>query len=291
MTIPLEVVGAGKRYRRGWALQNCDLAIRPSSITALVGPNGAGKSTLLAAACGLISLTTGTIAVDGRTVDRRMDPDLGYLAQDKPLYRRWRVSDMLAQTRDLNISWDDAHARRLVDEARLPLDAKVGTLSGGQRTRLALALVLGRRPAMVLLDEPMADLDPLARLQVQQTLMTEVAETGMTVLLSSHILGEVRDTCDELLLLQDGRVSLSGPMDELVDDHRLLIGPSPDSLDWLPTELRVEVRSTRKQTTVLVSSAPPSLPEGWTSEPANLDDIVIARLRQAELGQTQDGAA
>lgn len=169
MTIRLEVRRAGKRYKRGWALRDCDVSITPSSITALVGPNGAGKSTLMAAAAGLISLTEGEIAVDGRLVDRRMDQGLGYLAQDKPLYRRWRVSDMLAQTKDLNSAWDDGHARRLVAEAGLPLDARVGTLSGGQRTRLALILVLGRRPALVLLDEPLADLDPLARLHVQQT--------------------------------------------------------------------------------------------------------------------------
>jgi len=137
--------------------------------------------------------------VDGRLVNGRMDSALGYLAQDKPLYRRWRVSDMLAHTKDLNTTWDDRHARRLVDDAGLSLNTRVGTLSGGQRTRLALILVLGRRPAMVLLDEPLADLDPLARLQLQQSLMAEVADTGMTVLLSSHILNEVQDHCDARL--------------------------------------------------------------------------------------------
>ena len=282
MTTRLEIRNAGKRYKRGWALQHCDGTIEPSSITAVVGPNGAGKSTLLAAASGLISLTEGSIAVDGRVVGRRIDSAMGYLAQDKPLYRRWRVSEMLAQTADLNTEWDDRHARRLVDEAGLTGDDRVGTLSGGQRTRLALILVLGRRPNLVLLDEPLADLDPLARLRVQQTLMAEVADTGMTVVMSSHILTEVNDACDALMLLQDGRVTLHGPMDQLVQQHRILTGPASESLDWLPSAHRVEVRSIGPQTTVLVSTAPSFLPVGWTDEPADLDEIVIARLRNAE---------
>lgn len=282
MTIRLEMCSAGKRYKRGWALHHCDGTIEPSSITAVVGPNGAGKSTLLAEAAGLISLTEGSIAVDGRVVDRRMDAAVGYLAQDKPLYRRWRVSEMLAQTADLNTDWDDRYARRLIDEAGLSGDDRVGALSGGQRTRLALILVLGRRPSLVLLDEPLADLDPLARLRVQQTLMAEVADTGMTVVMSSHILNEVNDACDALMLLQNGRVTLHGPMDQLVQQHRILTGPTSDPLDWLPSEHRVEVRSVGPQTTVLVSTAPSVLPVGWTDEPADLDEIVIARLRTAE---------
>lgn len=286
MSIRLEIRDAGKRYKRGWALQHCDAVIEPSSITALVGPNGAGKSTLLGAAAGLLSLTEGDVAVDGRPVDRRMDPAVGYLAQDKPLYRRWRVSDMLAQTKDLNAHWDGRHAQQLIDEASLSVNDRVGALSGGQRTRLALILVLARRPALVLLDEPMADLDPLARLRVQQTLMTEVADTGMTVVVSSHILTEIRDACDALLLLQDGRVTLHGSMDDLVKQHRILTGPTADSLDWLPQGDRVEVRSVGKQTTVLVSAAPPVLPARWIDEPADLDEIVIARLRSAESAAT-----
>lgn len=282
MTIRLEIHNAGKRYKQSWALHHCDATIEPSSITALVGPNGAGKSTLLGAAAGLISLTEGEVVVDGRQVDRRMDPAIGYLAQDKPLYRRWRVSEMLAQAKDLNTDWDSRRAERLIDEAGLSLKDRVGTLSGGQRTRLALVLVLGRRPDLVLLDEPMAALDPLARLRVQQTLMTEVADTGMTVVMSSHILAELRDVCDALLLLQGGCSALDGPMDNLIQQHRILTGPTTDSLDWLPSGDRVEVRSAGLQTTVLVSTAPRVLPANWIDEPADLEEIVIARLRSAE---------
>lgn len=294
MTIQLEVRGAGKRHPRGWALRDCDLTVDPSTVTALIGPNGAGKSTLMAAAAGLTSLTTGEILVNGRPAGRAMPPELGYLAQDAPLYRRWRVADMVDQTADLNTSWDAPHAARLIDEAGIDPDIRVGSLSGGQRARLALALVLGKRPALVLLDEPLAGLDPLARLQVQQTLMAEVATTGMTVLMSSHILGDVQDTCDDLVLLQDGRVTLRGPVDVLISRHRLLTGPpaDPAALGWLKAPDVVEVRSSLRQTTVLVSAPPPGLPAGWTDQPATLDEIVIARLRATtQPGHTQEGAA
>lgn len=155
-------------------------------------------------------------------------------------------------------------------------------MSGGQRTRLALILVLGRRPGLVVLDEPLVDLDPLARLHVQQTLMAEVADTGLTVLLTSHILTEVQDTCDSLLLLQNGRITLQGETDALVRQHRMLTGPYPDPLDWLPEACQVEIRTTPRQTTVLVSAPPPVLPIGWTEEPVGLEEIVIAKLRSAE---------
>ncbi len=282
MTIRLEVRNAVKRYKRGWALRDCDATIQPSTITALVGPNGAGKSTLLAAAAGVVSLTQGEISVDGRPVDRRIDPAVGYLAQNRPLYRRWRVSEMLAHTKDLNTQWDGRHAEQLIDRAAISTDDRVGHLSGGQWTSLALILVLAKRPALVLLDEPLAALDPLARLRVQQTLMAEVADTGMTVVMSSHIVGEIGDTCDALLLLQDGHVTLQGPMDDVVQRHRILTGPRADPLDWLPRTDRVEVRSAGQQTSVLVSAVPPFLPPRWTEQPVDLEDIVIARLRSAE---------
>lgn len=289
MSVRLEFRDAGKHFKRGWALRHCDVVVEPGSITALIGPNGAGKSTLLGAAAGILSLSEGSVVVDGRPIDRRMDPAVGYLAQDKPMYRRWRVSDMLAQTRDLNADWDGPHAQRLLEQASLSLDERVGALSGGQRTRLALVLVLGRRPALLLLDEPMADLDPLARLRIQQTLMTEVADTGMTVVMSSHILTELRDVCDDLLLLQDAQVTLHGPMDDLVQQHRILTGPAVDSLDWLPPGHRVEVRSAGMQTSVLVSAAPPTLPPQWIDEPADLEEIVIARLRSGENAAAHTG--
>lgn len=279
---PFRASGVGKRFRRGWALRDCTFALRPATVTALVGPNGAGKSTLMSAAAGLQQLTEGAIEINGTAaVTVRPHPDLGYLAQDKPLYRQLRVDDMLDIARHLNRRWDSALARRLVDEAGLPPTAKVRTLSGGQRTRLALALVLARRPSVLLLDEPLADLDPLARREVQQTLLTETMDTGMTVLMSSHILGEIEDVCEDLLVLRDGRITLAGALEDLLARHRVLIGPASgaDDLPWLPTDAVLEASRTSRQTTVLISRPVVDLPTGWTSETPTLDELVIGYLR------------
>lgn len=281
---PLRVTDLGKKYRRKWALQSCSFALRPGVITALVGPNGAGKSTLMATAAGLLTATEGRIEITGTPVTTTpAHPNLGYLAQDKPLYGRYRVTDMLAIGRHLNARWDDARARRLVDQAGISLSSRVRTLSGGQRTRLALALVLARRPSVLLLDEPLADLDPLARLEVQQTLMTEVLDTGMTVLLSSHILGEIQDACEDLLLLQNGRMVLDGTLEDLLSEHRMLVGPgagqSDEALAWLPADGVVEIRRTLRQTLVLLNRHAPGLAPGWTESDPSLDELVVAYLR------------
>ena len=176
----LTVRDAGVHYRRGWALRRCSFELAPGGITALVGPNGAGKSTLMMAASGLLALTEGSVRVFGASVHTSpAHPDLGYLAQDKPLYRQASVQAMLWIGQKLNARWDAVLAQQLCDEAGLDRRARVRTLSSGQRTRLALALVLARRPTLLLLDEPLADLDPLARLEVQQMLLAQVADTGM----------------------------------------------------------------------------------------------------------------
>lgn len=281
----LRVEGAGKKFRGGgWVLRDCSFTVRRGSITALVGPNGSGKTTVMAAAVGLIDLNEGDIAIHGTAVrGTTVRPELGYLAQDKPLYRQYTVSTLLDIGGHLNSRWDSALADRLCEEADLDLRAKVGTLSGGQRTRLALALVLARRPSLLLLDEPLADLDPLARLEVQQTLLAEVADTGVTVLMSSHILGEIQDTSDDLLLLANGRIVLHGPIDDAVDRHILLTGPGEDEagLALLPSSQVVETRRSPRQLRVLVDGQPPYVPDGWTAATPTLEEVVVARFRSA----------
>lgn len=286
----LSVRGAGRRYRRGWALRDFTLEVERGSITALVGPNGAGKTTLMRAVCGLLELTTGSVEIDGTPVTaRRTPPEVGYLAQDKPLYRQYSVATMLEIGRHLNARWDAALARRLCEEAGLDPRAKVRTLSGGQRTRLALALVLARRPEVLLLDEPLADLDPLARVEVQQTLLAEAVDSGMTVLMSSHILGEIEDVCSDLALITDGRLTLHAAIDGVLARHLLLTGPA-GAIDWLPPTSIVEHRATVRQQTLLVDGPVADLPgrmlpEGWTAEQPSLEEIVIARLRSTRTGQ------
>ncbi|HEX6339461.1 ABC transporter ATP-binding protein [Umezawaea sp.] len=263
----LAAAGLGKRYRRGWALKDCTFTLPVGRIAALVGPNGAGKSTLMSLATGLLRATEGGVEVLGRP---------GFLAQGKPLYQGFTVDEMLRAGRLLNPDWDDEYARRLVDEARVPLGAKVRTLSGGQRTRVALAVTLGRRPEVVLLDEPLADLDPLARQEVMQALMAEVAETGTTVVLSSHVLADLDGICDHLLLLSNGRVRLAGDVEDLLAEHRLVVGPR--SLD-VPPEVLVERRDTDRQSTVLV--------RGWEGPPGV--EVLDPTLEELALGYFRAG--
>lgn len=288
-TIPLRIAHVGQRYGKKWVLKDCTFDLRPGVVTALIGPNGAGKSTLMSAVAGLHTPTEGVIEVQGAAVAASPShPELGYLAQEKPFYRQYQVREMVAITRNLNARWDQAHCDELLDAAGLDRAQKVATLSGGQRTRLALALVLARRPQVLLLDEPLADLDPLARLEVQQTLMTEVADTGMTVLMSSHILGEVVDLCEDVLVMGTaagggGYITLSGPIDDILASHRVLVGPGTAAadLDFLPEGSIVEAQHAARQTTLLVNRAVGPLPEGWTSDSASLDDVVLAHLRSS----------
>jgi ABC-2 type transport system ATP-binding protein len=261
--VALAATGLGKRYRRGWALRDCAFELPAGRVGALVGPNGAGKTTLMMIADGLVTPTAGTIRVLGHEPGTRAP--VSFLSQGKPLYRFLTVTEMLRAGRELNPGWDQAYAERLVREADVPLRAKIGSLSGGQQSRVALALALARRPQLVLLDEPLADLDPLARQQVMQTLMAEVADTGMTVLLSSHVLADLEGVCDFLLLLGGGRVRLAGGVDDLLSTHRLLTGAQPAgaaALELTPhtvVEARTRGRRSRRSSALPACSTTPTV--------------------------------
>jgi ABC-2 type transport system ATP-binding protein len=217
---PVVAEDLGKKYPRGWALRECTLTIPAGRVVALVGPNGAGKSTLMGMITGLLRPTTGRITVFGDVPNGRgMHPAVAFLTQAKPLYPQFTVAETLKLGRHANPTWDQAYAEGLVERAQVPFAAKVGTLSGGQRTRVALALALGKRPRLLMLDEPLADLDPLAREAVLETLVQECREQDITVLLSSHVLAELEDVCDHLVLLTDGRIRLAGDVDALLRAH------------------------------------------------------------------------
>ncbi|MBD0712465.1 MULTISPECIES: ABC transporter ATP-binding protein [unclassified Streptomyces] len=263
----------GKKYgRRGdWALRECDLSLPQGRICALVGPNGAGKSTFLALAAGLLRPTEGTLTTPGRAL-------LAYVAQDKPLHPRLSVDDTLRMGRELNPGrWDDALARQVLEGGGFSSRTLVHRLSGGQRTRVALALALGKRPELLLLDEPMADLDPLARRRLMGLLMAEAAENGTTVVMSSHILTELENACDHLLLLHGGRILLDGSIEELLSTHTLLTGPVAD----LAPHHVVESRTTGRQLTALIRREGPVDGPWETSEPS-LEELLLAHLRTTE---------
>ncbi|SED01800.1 ABC-2 type transport system ATP-binding protein [Streptomyces sp. 2131.1] len=271
--------GLGMRYRGrrgGWALRDCAFRLPAGAVCALVGPNGAGKSTLLALAAGLLRPAEGTIRVLG-SAPGEARARMAYVAQDKPLYPGLTVAGTLWAGAELNPgSWDRDAAERVAGP--LPSDAKVRELSGGQRTRLALALALGKRAELLLLDEPMADLDPLARHQLMGVLMAEAAEHRTTIVMSSHILGELEGACDHLLLVDGGRVRLGGETDDLIAAHAVLTGPVRD----LTPHTVVESRTTGRALTALVRPEGPVDP-AWDRAEPSLEELLLAHLRSPEV--------
>lgn len=279
MDIALEADGLGKRYGRRWALRDCSFALPAGRVSALVGRNGAGKTTLMALACGIRDSTEGDIRVfGGRPGPGGMPAELSYLAQDKPLYGGFSVSETLKCGARLNPGWDDGFAQRLIAEADIPPKSRVRALSGGQRTRLALIVALARRPRLLLLDEPLAELDPLARKEVMSTVMTEVADTGMSVVMSSHFIADLERSCDHLMVMTDGRIRIAGDVDDLLADHRVAVGPAGPVP--FPADSIVEYGGGECQSTVLLSGAV-AAPDDWTLTPSNLDELVLAYLAQA----------
>lgn len=271
----IEADGLGMTYgrRRQWALRDCTFRLPAGRVCALVGPNGAGKSTLLALAAGLRAPGEGTLRVLGSSpVEARNR--IAYVAQEKPLYPQLTVADTLWAGGELNpATWDRDTAERVVGD--LPRDARVRSLSGGQRTRLALALALGKRPELMLLDEPMADLDPLVRHRLMGVLMAEAAEHGTTIVLSSHILTELEGACDYLLLVDGGRVRLGGETEDLVGAHALLTGQVRD----LAPHTVVESRTTGRQLTALVRKEGPVDDTAWDITEPSLEELLLAHLR------------
>ncbi|MFB7664541.1 ABC transporter ATP-binding protein [Kitasatospora sp. NPDC056138] len=277
----LEADGLGKRYRRGWALRNCSFRLPAGRICAMVGPNGAGKSTLLSIAAHLLMPTEGTVEVFGRPLDAAENRDrIGYVAQDKPLYSGFTVAETLRLGRDLNPGWDQAKAEAVLAGGRFPRSARIGSLSGGQRTRVSLAVALGKQPDLLILDEPMSDLDPVARHELMGLLMAEAAERGTTVLMSSHVVAELEDACDYLVLLADGKVLLAGDIEELLDAHLLVTAAVAE--DGTPAELAphqvIETRRSGRQLTALVRPRGP-LPGSWHAETPTLEELLLAHLR------------
>ena len=280
MTAVLRTRGLGRRYGRRWALTDCTLDVPAGHVTGLVGPNGAGKTTLLNLAAGLLAPTTGSIEVCGGrpAAGPAQLAKVGYVAQDTPVYAGLSVRDHLELGARLNPRWDAALARDRV--ARLGLDPaqKAGKLSGGQRAQLALTLGLAKRPELLLLDEPVASLDPLARREFLQGLMEAVAEHGFSVLLSSHLVADLERVCDHLLVLVDSTVRVAGQVDELLATHHRLTGPRRDPATLPADQHVVAASATERQSTLVVRTAAPILDPAWTVGELNLEDLVLAYL-------------
>jgi ABC-2 type transport system ATP-binding protein len=289
----IETSGLSKRYRSTWALRECSLAVPAGHVAALVGPNGAGKTTLLNLTVGLTAPTTGTVTVlGGESAGSPAALDgIAFVAQDAPLYKNLSAADMLHLTGNLNRRFDHRYAQERLSELSIPLKRKAGKLSGGQQAQLALTLALARRPRLLVLDEPLANLDPLARHDFMATVLAAVAEkgegdgkagAGMSVLLSSHVLTELERVADYLILISGGRVQVSGEVDGLLARHRVLTGPAAEA-DLIGERLPlVHARRAQTQAHLLVRTgglADP-VPPGWEAHPVGLEELVLAYLRE-----------
>jgi ABC-2 type transport system ATP-binding protein len=278
----IETIGLARRYGRTWALQECTLAIPEGRLAALVGPNGAGKSTLLHLVVGLTAPTAGQVRVlGGHPAGSLAALDgIAFVAQDMPLYRHLSVDDMLHLTRNLNQSFDTGLARRRLGELGITGGQKTGQLSGGQRAQLALTLALARHPRLLVLDEPTAPLDPVARHTFMASVMTAMADEGLSVILSSHMLAELERVADYLVLIADGRVRLDGAVEDLLAAHRLISGPAPAPGRSDRGEI-IESTGTATHTHQLVRLAPGAAPPaGDTGRQVGLEELALAYLRR-----------
>jgi len=279
----IEAQGLGKRYGRKWALTDCTLEIPSGHVVGLVGPNGAGKSTMLNLAVGLLAPTSGSIEVlgakpaDGPTQLGRV----GFVAQDTPTFSGLSLADHLEFGARLNPGWDRETAERRINQLGLDPSQRAGKLSGGQRAQLALTLAVAKRPELLIVDEPVASLDPLARREFLQILMETVVEHGVSVVLSSHLLADLERVCDYLIVLAASRVQIAGPVDELLATHHRLIGARRGPSTLPGNQEVIESSHTERQSTFFVRTDSPVLDPAWTVEDVSLEDLVLAYMGKA----------
>jgi ABC-2 type transport system ATP-binding protein len=281
MIAPIQAAALGKRFGRTWALRDCSVRIPAGKIAALVGPNGAGKTTFLHLVSGLLSPTTGDVQVFGRSPRSQLLSLLdriSFVAQDTPLYSNFSVADMLTFGRRLNSRFDQGSAEQRLHRLGIPFEHRVRNLSGGQRAQVALALALAKRPDLLLLDEPVARLDPLARREFMQGLTEAVAEEGITVLLSSHVVGDLERVCDYLLIISQGRVQVAGEIETLLSTHHLLVGPRSGNGLPIPGIVVIKAEDAERQSSVWVRGELPRVPDGWHNQSLSLEELVITYL-------------
>jgi ABC-2 type transport system ATP-binding protein len=284
VTAVLDARGLGKAYRRRWALADCTLQIPAGHVVGLVGPNGAGKTTLLHLAVGLLEATAGSIDVlGGRPGDGPAQLGrIGFVAQDTPTYPGLSIADHLRMGARLNPRWDERMAQRRIEELGLDPRQHAGDLSGGQRAQLALTLALAKRPELLVLDEPVASLDPLARRDFLRHLMEVVAEHELSVVLSSHLIADLERVCDYVVVLVASRVQVAGEVDELLATHRRLIGPPRDPTTLPAGQEVIEASHTDRQTTLFVHTEDPIHDPSWEVEEVGLEDVVLDYMGRGE---------
>jgi ABC-2 type transport system ATP-binding protein len=288
MTNALETRHLGKRFRRTWALRECTLTLPIGRVAALVGPNGAGKTTLLRLATGLLQPSIGDVEVFGvapRARPLEALPHIAFVAQDHPLYASFSVMDMLAYGRHLNAQWDQQAAVSRLTSLDIPFSQRISKLSGGQQAQVALVMALAKRPDLILLDEPLASLDPLARREFLAVLMDAAIQANTTVLLSSHIISDLERVCDYLILLSSAEVQLAGEIDDIVQSHKRLVSPRRDRADVAAVvslhDIVAEQHSDR-QTILMVRINGRFFDSSWAIHDMSLEEIVLAYLARSQ---------
>ncbi|MCP2335636.1 ABC transporter ATP-binding protein [Actinomadura rupiterrae] len=279
MTAALEAEGLGMRFGRAWALRECSVSVPAGSVVALVGPNGAGKTTLMHLVCGLLRPSEGRVRVFGGDAGGTAEAlaRVGFVAQEHPLYRGMTVAELLRMGQALNPGFDRALAELRLAALDIPLVKRAGALSGGQQAQVSLALALAKRPRLLVLDEPLANLDPVARRDFSRTLMSAVAEDEVTVLLSSHVIADLEAVCDRLVVLNRGSVRLDGAIEDVLAAHRLLSGPRDAATD-VPGVVRA-VHSER-HSDLLVRTGPEetAVHPVWQQHRVGLEELILAYL-------------
>ena len=278
----IETNGLSKRFGRKWGLRDCSLSIPAGKVAALVGPNGAGKSTLLRMAAGLSRPTSGEINVLGEVpIDNGASflSRVGYLDQERPLYRGFRVDEMFRFGEGTNPTWNMTTAHAYVDQLGISLRDRVNNLSGGQQAQVALTICLAKQPELLILDEPAAELDPVAREDLLRLLMREVAERGTSVVLSTHALGDVGSICDYLVIMSHSTIVLADDLEFVVESHRFLGAPSPNERELPDGVTVIDTRTSSRDVTYLVRMSLPLSDETWEITEPTLDEIIMAYLR------------
>jgi ABC-2 type transport system ATP-binding protein len=280
----IETHALNKSYRQTSALHDCTLVIPDGHLVALVGPNGAGKTTLLNLVVGLVLPTGGHVTVlGGHPAGSLAALDgIAFVAQNAPLYRNLSAADLLHETRNLNHHFDRRYAERRLGELEIPLRQKAGKMSGGQQAQLALTLALARRPRLLVLDEPLANLDPVAREGFMATVMAAVATDGVSVVLSSHVLAELARVADYLVAITNGGVQLVGEVADLLAAHCLLTGPAAQAERYASTWDVVHAGLAGGQVQLLIrrGARSASVPSGWEERAVTLEELTMAYLRE-----------
>ncbi|MBV9095457.1 MAG: ABC transporter ATP-binding protein [Streptosporangiaceae bacterium] len=287
----------GRRYGKIWGLRECTLEVPAGAVAALVGPNGAGKTTLLEMVIGLLEPTEGRVSVFGESSRANTAGSLarvGYVAQDHPLYRDFTVADMLHLGRAMNPGWEQKLAAARIDALGIPAQRKVRHLSGGQRAQVSLTMALAKRAPLLVLDEPLASLDPVARLEFMRDVMAAAADAALTFLISSHVVSELERYCDWLIVLADGHVQLAGPADDLLGAHRLLTVPRATPDAELPGTVIDRADSDRHSTVLLRADAVQLAVQGhagWQADPVSFEQLVMGYLQRPSAAATTGNPA